>query len=198
MADTFHEHEHPDLAETRLSGESLYDGVLLHVRRDLVRLPNGKQTVREYIAHPGAVAIIPFLASGDLLMERQYRYALARELIELPAGKISAGEPTLETAKRELREETGYAAADWRYVTTIHPVVAYSTERIELWLARGLRHEGRALDDGEFLETFPLPLATAVEWVREGRISDAKTVIGILWAERIAAGDWPEPAPRER
>jgi len=195
MADIFHEHDHPDLGETRLSGENVYDGVLLHVRRDLVRLPNGAQTVREYIEHPGAVAIIPFLASGELLMERQYRYPLGRELIELPAGKIGAGEPTLETAQRELREETGYVAAEWRHVTTIHPIVAYSTERIELWLARGLRHEGRALDDGEFLETFPVPLATAVEWVREGRISDAKSVVGVLWAERIASGEWPEPAP---
>jgi len=197
MADIFHEHDHPDLSETRLSGENVYDGVLLHVRRDLVRLPNGAQAVREYIEHPGAVAIIPFLATGELLMERQYRYPLGRELIELPAGKISAGEPTLETARRELREETGYTAADWRYVTTIHPVCAYSTERIELWLARGLQHEGRALDDGEFLETFPVPLATALEWVREGRISDAKTVVGVLWAEWIASGDWPEPAPRQ-
>ena len=190
MADIFHEHDHADISETRLSGESVYDGVLLHVRRDVVRLPNGAQTVREYIEHPGAVAIIPFLATGELLMERQYRYPLGRVLIELPAGKISAGEPPLETARRELREETGYTAADWRYVTTIHPVCAYSTERIELWLARGLQHEGRALDDGEFLETFPVPLATALEWVREGRISDAKTVVGVLWAERIAAGGW--------
>ncbi len=190
MADTFHAHDHPDLSETRLSGESVYDGVLLHARRDVVRLPNGAQAVREYIEHPGAVAIIPFLASGELVMERQYRYPLRRELIELPAGKISAGEPTLETARRELREETGYTAADWRYLTTIHPVVGYSNERIELWVARGLRHAGRALDEGEFLETFPVALATAVEWVREGRISDAKTVIGVLWAERIAVGSW--------
>ncbi len=197
MADTFHERAHPDLSETRLAGENVYDGVLLHVRRDLVRLPNGSETVREYIEHPGAVAIVPVLASGELLMERQYRYPIGRELIELPAGKINPGEPTLETAKRELREETGYAAAEWRYLTTIYPIVAYSTERIELWLARGLRHEGRALDEGEFLETFPVPLATALAWVREGRINDAKTVVGVLWAERLASGDWPEPGPRE-
>jgi ADP-ribose pyrophosphatase len=190
MTDTFHAHDHPDLTETRVSGENVYDGVLLHVRRDVVRLPNGAQTVREWIEHPGAVAIIPFLANGDLLMERQYRYPVGRELIELPAGKIGAGEPPLETAQRELREETGYTAADWRYLTTIHPVVGYSNERIELWLAQGLRHEARALDDGEFLETFAVPVATAVEWVRAGRITDAKTVVGVLWAERIAAGGW--------
>src|SRR3990172_12457742 len=108
MADTFHEHDHPDLSETRLAGQNVYDGVLLHVRRDVVRLPNGAQTVREYIEHPGAVAIIPFLGTGELLMERQYRYPLGRELIELPAGKISAREPTLETARRGPPRETGY------------------------------------------------------------------------------------------
>jgi ADP-ribose pyrophosphatase len=193
MTDTLHQGEHKDLTEHRVSGEAVYDGVLLHVRRDVVRLPSGQHAVREYIEHPGAVAIIPILGSGELLMERQYRYAVGRELFELPAGKIDPGEATLETAQRELREETGYVAAAWRHLTTIHPVCAYSSERIEIWLARGLRHEGRSLDDGEFLETLSVPVATAVGWVREGRISDAKTIIGVLWAERIAAGEWSEP-----
>jgi len=196
MADPFHTHEHKDLTETRLAGEAVYDGVLLHVRRDTVRLPNGREAVREFIAHPGAVTIIPMLDTGEVVLERQYRYALRAEVVELPAGKIDPGEATLESARRELREETGYVADVWRYVTTIDPLCAYSSERIEIWLARGLRQAGRALDDGEFLETFALPLATALEWVRAGRISDAKTIIGILWAERIAAGAWPEPAAR--
>jgi ADP-ribose pyrophosphatase len=185
--------DHKDLTETRVSGEAVFDGALLHVRRDVVRLPDGALATREYIVHPGAVTIIPVLDSGALVMERQYRYPLGRELIELPAGKIDAGESTLETARRELLEETGYTAASWAYVTTIHPLCGYTNERIELWLARGLRHEGRRLDEGEFLETFPLALAEAVEWVRSGRISDVKTIVGILWAEKIAAGAWPEP-----
>ena len=191
--------DHKDLTETRVSGEAVFDGALLHVRRDVVRLPDGALATREYIVHPGAVTIIPVLDSGALVMERQYRYPLGRELFELPAGKIDPGESTLETARRELLEETGYTAASWAYVTTIHPLCGYTDERIELWLARGLRHEGRRLDDGEFLETFPLALAEAVEWVRSGRISDVKTIVGILWAEKIAAGAWPEPggeAPR--
>ncbi len=188
MADQFHADEHPALTETRVSGEAVYDGVLLHVRRDTVRLPNGRLAVREYVEHPGAVTIVPLLDSGELLMERQYRYPLGRELYELPAGKIDPGEATLDAAKRELLEETGYVAGEWRYLTTIHPLCAYSSERIEMWLARGLRYQGRRLDEGEFLETFPVALATALDWVWEGRISDAKTIVGVLWAEKIATG----------
>jgi ADP-ribose pyrophosphatase len=193
LTDTFHTGEHPDLTETRIASEPVYDGSLVHLRRDTVRLPDGARAVREYVDHPGAVMILPILSSGELLMERQYRYAVSRELIEFPAGKIDPGEATRATAQRELREETGYVANDWAYLTTIHPLCAYSSERIELWLARGLRHEGRTLDAGEFLETFPVELATALEWVRAGRISDAKTIIGVLWAERVINGEWPAP-----
>jgi ADP-ribose pyrophosphatase len=194
MADKFHAGEHAALTETRVAGEAVYDGVLLHVRRDTVRLPNGRTAAREYIEHPGAVTILPILDSGELLMERQYRYPVGRELYELPAGKIDPGEATVDTAKRELLEETGYVAREWRRLTTFHPVVGYSTEHIELWLARGLEHRGRTLDDGEFLETLPVTLATALEWVRAGTISDAKTIIGVLWAERLASGAWA-PGP---
>lgn len=194
MADTFHLHDHKELTETRISGEAVFDGALLHVRRDVVRLPNGKPAVREYVEHPGAVAIIPILDSGELLMERQYRYPLQMDLFELPAGKIDRGESTLATAQRELREETGYTADVWRYITTVHPICAYSTERIVIWLARGLRHEGRALDDGEFLETFSVTLDEALRWVRDGEISDSKTIIGILWADKILSGAWADSA----
>jgi ADP-ribose pyrophosphatase len=183
--------DHETLIETQVATEQVFDGVLLDVRRDQVRLPNGRTATREYVVHPGAVAIIPIFDSGELLLERQYRYAPGAELIELPAGKIDAGESTLETARRELLEETGYEAGSWAYVTTIIPICAYSTERIELWLARDLRHVGRRLDDDEFLDTFPLPLADALSWIREGRIVDAKTIVGILWAEKVLNGAWP-------
>src|SRR5262245_22434801 len=190
MTRKFHAAGHAALTETRVSGEAVYDGTLLHVRRDTVRLPDGRPAVREYIEHPGAVTILAILDSGELLMERQYRYPVGRELYELPAGKIDPGEATIETGKRELLEETGYVAREWQQLTTFHPVVGYSTERIELWLARGLTHRGRALDDGEFIETFPVALETALDWVRTGRISDAKTIVGVLWAEKLAAGAW--------
>lgn len=185
--------KHTDLTEVKIESEAVYDGVLLHVRRDQVRLPDGGSGVREYIVHPGAVGIVPLTDDGELLLERQFRYPLQRVMIEIPAGKIDAGESTLATGKRELLEETGYVAERWDFLATIHPLCAYSDEHIELWLARGLRHEGANLDDGEFLEVFTLPVAQALEWVRDGRITDVKTIIAINWAEKILAGQWQPP-----
>lgn len=186
-----------DLTEHQLDSEVVYDGTLLHVRRDTVRLPDGTTGGREYIMHPGAVAILPLFDDGSLLLERQYRYPLKRVLIEVPAGKIDPGESTAETAKRELYEETGYVADEWAYLTTIHPLCAYSDERVEVWCARGLRVGGeRKLDQGEFLEIFRLPHAEAMQWVREGRISDVKTIISIQWAEKILSGEWPVESGR--
>lgn len=179
-----------DLTEQTIRGEWVFRGKLLQVRRDLVRLPDGASTEREYIEHPGAVMIIPLLETGELVMERQYRYPLRRDILELPAGKIDAGEQPLACARRELLEETGFVASTWRYIGTTHPVVGYSDERIEIFLAQGLTHQGASLDDGEHLEVFKLPLATALDWVREGRITDAKTVVGLFWVEKILRGEW--------
>lgn len=183
--------KHADLTEHRVSGEEVYGGVLLHVQRDAVRLPDGRVATREYIDHPGAVAIVPVLDDGRILLERQFRYPIGREMIELPAGKIDPGEDPLGTAQRELLEETGHRAREWRHIGTIHPLVAYSNERIELFLARGLAEEhAGALDEGEFLETFALPLADALAWIRDGRITDSKTVSGLLWTEKLLGGEW--------
>jgi len=179
-----------DLTEQTVRGAWVFRGKLLHVRRDLVRLPDGATSEREYIEHPGAVMIIPLLETGELVMERQYRYSLRRDILELPAGKIDPGEPPLECAKRELLEETGYVASNWRHVATTHPVVGYSDEHIEIYLARGLTHQGAKLDHDEQLEVFKLSLAAALDWVREGRITDSKTIIGLFWAERILRGEW--------
>src|SRR3990170_3885114 len=162
-----------DLTEQTVRGEWVFRGKLLQVRRDLVRLPDGTSTEREYIEHPGAVMIIPLLATDELVMERQYRYPLRSDVLELPAGKIDAGEQPLECGKRELLEETGYVASIWRYIATTHPVVGYSDERIEIFLAQGLTHQGASPDDDEQIEVFKLPLATALDWVREGRITDS-------------------------
>ena len=184
-----------DLTEHQLDSVVIYDGTLLQVRRDTVGLPDGKAGIREYIVHPGAVAILPLFDDGTLLLESQYRYPLEQVMIEIPAGKIDPGEATADTAKRELYEETGYLAEEWAYLTTIHPLCAYTNERVEIWLARGLRDGGeRKLDEGECLETFRLPHAEAMQWVRDGRISDVKTIIAIQWAEKILSGEWPVEA----
>ena len=183
--------KHTDLTETQLASETVFQGGLLRVKCDTVRLHDGKTATREYIEHNGAVMVIPVLDSGELLMERQYRYAMRRHCLEFPAGKIDAGEQPLATGRRELLEETGYVAGEWTYLATIHPTVAYSTERILLYLARGLRHEGGKLDDGEHLETLNVPLAALLELVRTGEITDVKTVIGVFWLEKLLRREWP-------
>jgi ADP-ribose pyrophosphatase len=170
-----------DLSEKFISGEEVFSGSLLRVQRDRVKLPDGTEGTREYIRHPGAVMIVPQFDDGRILLERQFRYPHRREFIELPAGKCEAGEPHLETAKRELLEETGYVAAEWKRLCVLHTAIAYTDEAIELYLARGLDKRERKLDQGEFLEIFELPLAEAMEMVRDGRITDAKTVAGLLW-----------------
>jgi ADP-ribose pyrophosphatase len=155
------------------------------VHRDVVRLPDGGRTVREYIRHPGAVGIVALLDDGRVLLERQYRYPLGRDFIEIPAGKLEPEEPHLETAKRELLEETGYAAAEWTRLGVIHNAIGYSDEAIEIWLAKGLEQREQNLAHGEFLEVFALPFREAQEMTRDGRITDVKTIVGLLWAEPL-------------
>lgn len=176
--------------EKQVSTQRVFDGVLLKVRSDRVRLPDGAEAVREYIEHPGAVMIIPLLADGRVVMERQFRYPLGREFIEFPAGKIDAGEEPLATARRELREETGYEAEEWTHLTTIHPLIAYCNERIELFVARKLTRREANLEPGEFLEVFHANPIEAMRWVRDGRVSDAKTVVGLFWLEKLQRGEW--------
>jgi ADP-ribose pyrophosphatase len=183
-------HHPADFTETMVSTETVFEGKLLHVRRDTVSLPDGGRATREYIRHPGAAMILAQPDSDTILLERQFRYPLGRHFIELPAGKIDAGEEPLATAQRELREECGYTAQDWRHLATLHPCIGYADERIELYLARELSHVGNALDDGEFLEVMAVPLAKALDWVRDGTITEAKAVTGLLWAEKIRRGEW--------
>ena len=178
------------LRETRIDGEVAYDGDFLKVVRDRVRLPDGSETGREYIRHPGAVVILPLLDDGNVLLERQFRYPLGRVFVEFPAGKIDPGEDPFACARRELQEETGYTASDWQYVCTIHNAIAYSDEHLELFLARGLTPGPAKLDDGEFLETFNVSVAELLQMVRRGEVTDVKTVIGAFWLEKILAGGW--------
>lgn len=170
-----------DLTEHFVSGGAVFEGNLLKVHRDTVRLPDGTQGTREYIRHPGAVAVLALFDDGQLLLERQYRYPARREFIEIPAGKLEPGEPPLDTARRELLEETGYAASEWQRLGELHMAIGWSDEVIHLFVARGLAQQGARPDAGEFLETFQVPFDEAVAMVADGRISDAKSVAAILW-----------------
>jgi ADP-ribose pyrophosphatase len=179
------------LYEELLESTQIFRGKLLDLRRDRVRLPDGKECQREYVRHQGAVAVIAQLADGQLLFVRQYRYPLSRSFLELPAGKIDPGEEILATGRRELLEETGYSAAEWRHLGVMHPCVGYSDERIEVFLARGLQREAEpTLDSSEFLDVLSLPLADALAAVRAGAITDAKTITGLLWAEKVLLAGW--------
>ena len=177
-----------NLKETHLDGALVYDGDFIRVHKDRVRLPDGAVSSREYIQHPGAVAVLALLDNGNLVMERQYRYPPQREFIELPAGKIDHGEDILTCAQRELLEETGYVAREWIHLTTAWPCIGYADERMEYFLARGLTLQERRLDDGEFLEVFELSLADTLDWIRLGKINDSKTIVGLFWLEKYLQG----------
>jgi ADP-ribose diphosphatase len=168
------------LLETRVSSERVFDGKLLHVRRDTVRLPDGSLATREHIIHPGAVLIVPVLPDGRLVIERQYRYPLDRVFIEFPAGKLDPGESELETARRELIEETGYEAATLTPLGTIHSLISYTNEQIALYVAEGLTHVGAKLDEGEFLEIVTMSVDEMLAALDRGEITDAKTVAALL------------------
>jgi ADP-ribose pyrophosphatase len=174
-----------DFTESQLATRLAYDGGLLKVRRDEILLPDGGTAWREYVVHPGAVLILAFVDERTVLLERQFRYPKQRHFIELPAGKLEAGEPPQDTARRELIEECGFEAERWWQVATLDPCIGYSTEVIHLFGAAGLRHVGAKLDVGEHLEVFEARLEDALEWIRDGIITDTKTTFGLLYWERF-------------
>lgn len=173
------------LIEAEIASQTVFKGQLLEVRKDRVRLPNGHESAREYIVHPGAVVILAFLDNGSLLFERQFRYPLRRVFLELPAGKIDPGEAVIDTAQRELLEETGYVASHWEHLGVMHPCIGYSDERIEIFAARGLQLTGeKQLDHNEFLDVLELSPAAARQAVWSGQITDGKTITALYWLDR--------------
>ncbi|MBW8829255.1 MAG: NUDIX hydrolase [Burkholderiales bacterium] len=178
------------LREETIDSEQVFLGKLLDVRRDHVRLPNGATVTREYIVHPGAVMIVPMLDDGRLVVEHQYRYPLARVMLEFPAGKLDPGESGLSCAMRELAEETGYCAAEWARAGILHNAIAYSSEGIEIWFARGLTKGDQVLDDCEFLEVDTATLDELLALAQHGGVTDAKTLIGLLWLQNWRKGLW--------
>jgi ADP-ribose pyrophosphatase len=188
----------PDpLAEQTLVTRRAWRGSFLEVRQDRVRCPDGHEAPREYLRHPGAVMIVPLLDDGSVVLERQYRYPLRSSFIELPAGKIDAGESLLSCAQRELREETGYTARDWAYLGGFHNAIGYCDEKIEVFVARRLAQQGAHTDAGEVIEVFNATVPDLLAAIIDGRITDVKTIVGIHWLQLHLAGQWPaRVAPR--
>ena len=184
MADDIH------LTEHTTTSQELFQGHFLQARRDTVTLPDGGSATREYIVHPGAVMIIPLLDDGCVVLERQYRHPMQRVHTEFPAGKIDAGEDRLACARRELFEETGYSASQWAHAGVLHPCISYSTEFIDIWFARGLTLGDRRLDAGEFLDVIAATPDQLQAWCRDGEVTDAKTLTGMLWLQNVLAGAW--------
>jgi ADP-ribose pyrophosphatase len=182
------------LIEHRVQQEELLHGHFLHVMRDTVRLPNQNLATREYVVHPGAVMVIPMLDTPDglrLVMERQFRYPVGQVMTEFPAGKLEPGEDPWLCAQRELLEETGYSARQWARAGVLHPVIAYSTEVIEIWFAKDLTLGERQLDTDEFLDVFTASPAELMAACQQGRLTDAKTLTGLLWLQNVLSGQWP-------
>ena len=173
------------LKETPKSSEKIFSGRLIDLYFDHIELPNGKSSTREWIKHPGAVCIVPILPDGNLCLIRQYRYGPRAEFIEIPAGKLDVGEDPLVCAKRELEEEIGYIAGKLTFLTNIHPAIGFSNEKMWMYLAEDLILSKQNLDQDEFLELYPIPVKKAIDLIYEGKITDVKTVIGILWLDKF-------------
>ena len=174
-----------DMTEKTLSSERIYDGAIIHVRRDRVLLPNGRTSVREVVEHPGGVGILAVDGDGMVLLVRQYRYAFGRTLLEIPAGKREPGEEPLVTARRELREETGVTADSWTPLGQLIASPGCYDETLYLYLAQGLHYGDTDPDEDEFLSVERMPMAELTRRCLADEITDAKTVCAVLKARAL-------------
>ena len=180
--------EEKRLREIQIESEEIFNGLIMDVKRDRVRLPNGNQSVRELLRHVGAVCVVPVTDDGRVVVERQYRYPIDQVITEIPAGKLdSPDEDRLSAAKRELREETGFTADRWTDMGLYYPAAAYSDEKITMYLAQGLHKGEQHLDEGEFLNVETVPIAELVEDILSGKITDGKTQAAVLKASMLIA-----------
>ena len=174
-----------NLREEQISSEKVFDGFLLKVYKDTIRLPNGDTGVRELIRHMGAVCVVALTDDNEVIIEKQFRYPFDSVLTEIPAGKLdSPDEDPLDAAKRELKEETGYTAERWKYLGVYYPTVAYTNETIHMYLARGLTAGEQQLDEDEFLQYRLVPFRSVLQDVMDGKIEDGKTQLALLKAAR--------------
>ncbi len=176
-----------ELTEQTLSSDVVYDGALLRVHRDRVRMPDGGESVREWIDHPGAAAVVPILPNGDTMLVRQYRYPSRRVFLEIPAGKLDAGEAPETAAARELAEEVGLSAGRLTPLAAMNPTIGYSDEVIHLFLAEDVTEGEANTDPGEALEPVRMPFAEAVARARRGGFADGKTALALLLADAVLA-----------
>ncbi|MDD2661932.1 NUDIX hydrolase [Rhodoferax sp.] len=195
MTDLSHERvPYTGLIEEKVDSQELFKGHFLQAFRDTVRLPSSALAKREYVVHPGAVMVIPLLEGDDgqvqMVLERQFRYPIGQVMIEFPAGKLDPGEDCFHCAQRELLEETGYSATHWAHAGVLHPVIAYSTEFIDIWFARGLSAGSQKLDEGEFLDVFTANMTQLLQWCAQGQVTDGKTLTGALWLQNVLSGAW--------
>lgn len=179
------------LIETKISSEQVYKGSFLHILRDTVRLPDGKPATREYVVHPGAVAVIALLDDGRVVLERQHRYPVGRVMVEFPAGKLDPGENPQFCGQRELFEETGYTARQWAYAGPMHLAIAYSDEVIHIFFAKDLVLGERQLDEDEALDVFTATPEELFSMCSQGLVTDAKTLTCTLWLQNVLSGAWP-------
>ena len=174
-----------NMEENTRSSKVVYKGELLDVRKDKVTLPNGKIATREWIKHSGAICCVPILPNKKIGLIRQYRYAIKKHMIEIPAGKLVWGENPENCAKRELEEEIGFKANKISFLTNIHPAIGFANEKMWLYLAEDLKKTDQKLDSDEFLELVPTKLEDAIKMVWNGSITDVKTMIGLIWADKV-------------